>query len=418
MSEFITNCDAQYAFDIVETICREAGPGIPGSIQERERASIIMRELQSHLGAENVVLEEFELAPDAFLSPYPGIMMLIATLLNISMGQPTGIPPWVTSLLALTLTILSISLFLFEFILSFEIIDPFLKKKQSENVVATLRKPGTKTVKKLLILSGHHDSAPENPWLRIFGYGFFFFTATYFVGLLTLLVMSIIQVAGVITGNAGIIRVGTVVWFIFVYPIMPAIIFAMIPSWGKKNGGTVPGAADNLSASALVVAMCRFLVENPHTIPEDTEIRFVSFGSEEAGLRGSRRYVARHLDELHRLDARLLNFETVAHPEINILTSDVNGAVKNSPGMVNSVIAAAQRVGVPYKVKPASLGVGTDAAPFSRAGLHATTLLPFKVPQQMVAFYHQRRDTPEVLSIEPLLNVLMLTFEWMRNSGE
>jgi len=162
--------------------------------------------------------------------------------------------------------------------------------------------------------------------------------------------------------------------------------------------------------------MCRFLVKNPAAIPADTEIRFVSFGSEEAGLRGSRRYVARHWDELTRLDARLLNFETVAHPAITILTSDLNGTVKNSPEMVNSVIAAAKRAGVPYKVQPALLGVGNDSAPFSQAGLKATTLLPFKMPQQMVAFYHQRRDTPRVLTIDPLLNVLKLTLEWVRHA--
>jgi Zn-dependent M28 family amino/carboxypeptidase len=164
--------------------------------------------------------------------------------------------------------------------------------------------------------------------------------------------------------------------------------------------------------------MCRFLVKNPSYIPANTEIRFVSFGSEEAGLRGSRRYVERHLEELKRLDARLLNFETVAHPEIAILASDVNGTVKNSPEMVKSVVAAAERAGVPYKVKSAFLGVGSDAGSFSQAGLKATTLLPFLMPQQMVAFYHQKLDGPEVLTIEPLLNVLKLTLEWMRCGGE
>jgi aminopeptidase YwaD len=164
--------------------------------------------------------------------------------------------------------------------------------------------------------------------------------------------------------------------------------------------------------------MCRFLVKNPAYIPADTEIRFVSFGSEEAGLRGSRRYVAHHLDELKRLDARLLNFETVAHPEIGVLTSDVNGTVKNSPEMVKSVVAAAERAGVPYKVKSAFLGEGSDAGSFSQAGLKATTLLPFKMPQQWVAFYHQKWDGPEILTIEPLLNVLKLTFEWVRSCKE
>jgi aminopeptidase YwaD len=182
-----------------------------------------------------------------------------------------------------------------------------------------------------------------------------------------------------------------------------------------KEGGTVPGAVHNLSASTLEVAMCRFLVKNSSLIPEDTEIRFISFGSEEAGLRGSRCYVARHLEELKSLDVRVLNIEMVAHPEIQILTSDVNGTVKHVPKMVKSVVRAVEYAGVPYKISSASIGVGTDAAPFSQAGFQATTLMPFKGPQQTVAFYHQRWDTPENLTIEPLLNVLKLSLQWLRN---
>jgi hypothetical protein len=86
--------------------------------------------------------------------------------------------------------------------------------------------------------------------------------------------------------------------------------------------------------------------------------------------------------------------------------------------MVKSVVTAAQRAGVPYKTTSASIGAGSDAAPFSKAGLKATTLLGFKVPQQMVAFYHQKWDRPEVLSLQPLLNVLKLSFEWIRSGGE
>ena len=180
----------------------------------------------------------------------------------------------------------------------------------------------------------------------------------------------------------------------------------------------MPGAADNLSACALAVTMCRFLVKNPSYIPDDTEIRFISFGSEEAGCRGSRRYVERHLDELKWMDARLLNFETVAHPEMTILTSDANGTLKNSPEMVKSVVMAAERAGIPYKMMSAYLGVRNDSGSFSQVGLKAATLLSFKVPQQMVAFYHQKWDDPEILTIEPLLNVLKLTLEWVRCGGD
>jgi hypothetical protein len=420
MSETITTYDARFALDIVKAICMEVGPGLPGSSQERERAAMLKKELESQLGVGNVAVEEFTFASKAFLSAYPisAICLLVAALLNISIGHFAEISPWVTASAALAFSILSPLLFIFEFVLGFELLDRFFKKKQSVNVIGTLRPIGTNAVKRLLILSGHHDSAPENTWLHLLGYGFLILAATQSIGFIVMIALSIIQLTGLITGNADIVRSGTLGWVMLAYPIMPAIVFGLFFTREGKNGGTVPGAADNLSGSALVVAMCRFLVKNSAAIPADTEIRFVSFGSEEAGLRGSRRYVKRHLDELKRLDARLLNFETVAHPVITILTSDLNGTVKNSPEMVNSIVAAAECAGVPYKVQSALLGIGNDSAPFSQAGLKATTLLPFKMPQQMIAFYHQRRDKPEVLTIDPLLNVLKLTLEWVRNGGE
>jgi hypothetical protein len=416
----ISSKDAQYALDIVKTICTKIGPGLPGSTQERGRAAIIKKELESHLGAENVTQEEFDFAPGAALygPPISALFTLFAVLLNISMGHFPGVFAWLTTIAAMLLSIFTPSMFIIEFFLGFEFVDRLYKQKKSVNVIGTLRNPGTKHVKRLLMISGHHDSAPENTWIRLLGYGFYFLSGAYFIGFIVMLVMSIIQLTGLIAGNSDIIRLGTLGWGLLVFPMIPSIIYAAFLNRGWKNGGTVPGAADNLSACALTVAMCRFLVKNPSYIPIDTEIRFVTFGSEEAGLRGSRRYLARHIEELKRLDARLLNFETVAHPVISILTSDVNGNVKNSPEMVKSVIAAAERAGVPYKVMPASIGIANDSGPFSWAGIKALTLLPFKTPQQLLAFYHQKRDRPDVLTLEPLQNVLRLSLEWIRHGGE
>jgi len=406
MTAIVNNDDANYALNIVKKVCTEVGPGLPGSSQERARATIIQKELVSHLGAENVFIEEFTMAPGAFLGSLPisAFFMLFAVLLNISIERFTGIPAWLISAIALVFSMFSVLLIILEFILGFEFIDPFFKKEPSINVIGRLHKPGTQRIKRLLILSGHHDSAPENTWLRLLGYGFLVFSATWFIGLIAMLVISIVQLTGVITNNISIVRMGTLGWITLAYPMLPSILFAFFFTRGRKNGGSVPGAADNLSACALVVTMCRFLSQYPSYIPADTEIRFVSFGSEEAGLRGSRRYVERHLDELKSLDTQLLNFETVAYPEILILSSDGSGTVKNSSEMVKSVAAAAKRAGVPYKVKSASLGIANDSGSFSKAGLKATTLLPFKMPQQMVDFYHQKWDVPENLTLVPQLD--------------
>ncbi len=445
MPERITNRDAQYAYDIVKAICAEVGPGLPASHQERERAAMIRKELESHLGAANVDVEEFSLAPGGYLSPYPlgALFMLGAALLNISAGHGSGVSSWFTALVALAFSIVALLLVILEFTLGLELVDPLLKQAKSVNVIGRMVQPGTGNVKRLLILGGHHDSAWENTWigflgnvkrlvvpsgrrdsarennvLLILGYLFFIASGSWFIAFIVMLAMSLVQLAGIIVGHPDIVGLGTLGPLLLIYPIVPSIIFGLFFNRGRMNGGTVPGAADNLSASALVVAMCRFLVQNPAYIPAGTEIRFISFGGEEAGLRGSRRYVKRHLDELKRLDTRLLNFETVADREIVILTSDINGTQKNSPEMVKSAVAAAQRAEVPYQVKPALFGEGSDAGPFSQAGLKAATLFPCRMPQQMIDFYHQKWDAPEILTIEPLLNVLKLTLEWVCSGGE
>jgi hypothetical protein len=419
MQTMITNQDAEYALDIVKDICKQVGPGLPATSQERQRAAILQKELERHLGSGHVAVEKFTLAPRAFVGSIPvsAVLMLLAALLNIMAGHSAGATSLVTAIASVFFSILSVLVVVFEFILGFEFIDPVFKKKGSINVVGTLG-PGAGNAKRLLLLSGHHDSAPENTWFGLLGYGFLIASPTWMIGLIVMLAMSVILMTGLIVGSPTIVRFGTLGWVLMIYPILPSVIYGVFFNRGWKGGGTVPGAADNLSACAAVVAICRFLVNNPSQIPADTEIRFVSFGSEEAGYRGSRRYLRRHMDELKRLDARLLNFETIADPEITVLTSDLNNTVKNSPEMVQSVIAAAERAQVTYKVKAAGPGVANDSGPFSKAGIKATTLLGFRMPEQMLAFYHQKSDTPEVLTMEPLLNVLKLALEWVRCGGE
>ena len=96
----------------------------------------------------------------------------------------------------------------------------------------------------------------------------------------------------------------------------------------------------------------------------------------------------------------------------------MNGTVKNSPDIVKSVVEAAENAGIPFNVKPSTPGTASDSGPFSKAGIMAITLLAFKIPQQMMAFYHLKWDNVDNLTIEPLINDLNLTFEWVSNGGD
>jgi hypothetical protein len=416
MPKTVTREDAQYAIDLVTAICEQVGPGVPGSSQEHGRAEMIKKELEACLTEEKVSIEEFSMAPNAFLGSQliSTCLMLVAATLNISTRWITFVSPWIVSAAAEVFSIVAALLFILEFVLGIELVDSLFKEKRSVNVIGVLHKPGTTKPKRMLILSAHHDSAYDFTWLRFTGYGYLVLSGVWLIGLVTVLAMSTIQLMGVATGNADLARIGTLGWGLIVFPILPSMVYAVFFTRGRENEGTVPGAADNLSGCGLVLAMCRFLVKNPEHIPEDAEIRFITFGSEEAGVRGSKRYVKRHLKELKELDVHQLNYETIIDPEIAILSTEGSGSVRNAREMVNSVVEAAMRAGVPFKVQPATLGTSCDAGPFSRAGLKATTLLGFKVAQ-MGAFYHQPSDRPEVLNIEALFNGLKITAEWISN---
>ena len=39
-------------------------------------------------------------------------------------------------------------------------------------------------------------------------------------------------------------------------PVAPSIVFGLTYATGWRDGGNVPGAADNLAASAVTVALC------------------------------------------------------------------------------------------------------------------------------------------------------------------
>ena len=164
---------------------------------------ILQAELELHLGPGNVTAEEFTLAPEAFLGSLPlsAFFILMAVVLNISSGKIPGIPPLGKWLAALGFTLAALAVYLLEYNNYREFIDPLFRKKQSVNIIGSLCKPALKTPKRLLILSGHHDSAPENRWFRFLGYGFIVTLPTVLIGYVVMLVMSVLQLAGLISGS-------------------------------------------------------------------------------------------------------------------------------------------------------------------------------------------------------------------------
>lgn len=417
MIEEATREAARYAYEVIKRICVEVGPGVPCSPQERARAMIVKEEMERTLGKDAVAVEEFSCAPDGFLGWFRGgvLLMWISLACHHLAVQHSGTAALALSLAAFVTAALILLVATVQFVYCREFIDFLLPRKTSLNVVGKIRPAEGQPVKQILIFGGHHDSAYQFTWARHLKYGYYVTVAIILWGVVGITLMTAAYLLGIALDLPGWVRFGSIGPTDLLMPIGPAMFFAFFFLGTGKNGGQVPGAADNLSGSMLSVAVGRVLLQHPELIPSHTEIRLVSFGCEEAGMRGSRRYVERHIEELRRTNAMVFNIETVVDTTVNIMRSDCNGTCRNSPEMVRSLVDAAAQAGVRYRVRPYPFGgAGTDAYPFSRAGIEAACVLPVRYPQQLIRFYHQPTDSYDILTLEPFEATLKLALEWTR----
>ena len=408
---------ARYAYDVIKRICVEVGPGIPCSPQERARAMIIKEEMEKTVGENAVAVEAFTCAPHAFLGWLKGgvVLMSISLVCHYLATQQIGAAALILSVAAFAIAALILVITTVEFVYCREFVDFLLPKKPSLNVVGTIKPRENQEVKKILIFGGHHDSAYQFTWARYLKYGYYVSIAIILWGVLAVAVKTGIYLIGIALDLPGCVDFGSIGKMDLLIPIGPAGFFAFFFLGTGKNGGQVPGAADNLSGCMLSVAVGKILMRHTELIPDHTEIRLISFGCEEAGMRGSRRYVERHYDELKEKDAMFFNIETVTDTVVNIMKSDCNGLCKNSPEMVQSVVDAAEQAGVRYRVRSLPFGgAGSDAYPFSEAGVKAACILPIRYPQQLIRFYHQPSDNYDILTLEPFEVTLKLAVEWTR----
>jgi hypothetical protein len=92
----------------------------------------------------------------------------------------------------------------------------------------------------------------------------------------------------------------------------------------------------------------------------------------------------------------LLNLEALSADEYLIATAEYMFLAKHSPQIYKRLEKSAKKINLPIKVGPL-LFPGSDAANFSRKGLHATTL--FGLPKKDTPiFWHTLQDTPDKLN--------------------
>ena len=173
----------------------------------------------------------------------------------------------------------------------------------------------------------------------------------------------------------------------------------------------VPGANDNLSAVALLVALAERLRERP---VKGVRALLVSLGAEEILQGGIYGFMARHEPELDHDRTYFLNFDTVGSPELIMLEGEGTTVMEDyyRGAFRDLVVRAAERADAPVRRGMRSRN-STDAVIMSRAR-YPTACFSSIDRYKELSNYHLMSDIPENLVYETVSHAVTVSEAVMR----
>ncbi|HWX97746.1 MAG TPA: M28 family peptidase [Solirubrobacteraceae bacterium] len=174
---------------------------------------------------------------------------------------------------------------------------------------------------------------------------------------------------------------------------------------------TVPGANDNLSGVAGLVALAELLRERP--LP-GLRVLLVSCGAEETLQDGVRAFLARHRHELIPGRTCFVNLDTVGSPHPVMLEGEGPVWMESytGPWLRDELAACAERLEIPLQ-RGFRARASTDSVIPSRAGYPIATLVSM-TDWRSPANYHLPSDVPENLDYDTIADVTRLVYELSR----
>jgi Zn-dependent M28 family amino/carboxypeptidase len=178
----------------------------------------------------------------------------------------------------------------------------------------------------------------------------------------------------------------------------------------------IPGAMDDMAGVAVVAGLGKYLDEarrNGDWLPEKTEVVLLATSSEEAGLRGAKRYVTKHLQEMKTTPTYGLFLDGIYDEKyLTVTNRELCTGARHDPGLVKMAQDAAASRNWHIFTRMISIG-GTDASPFSLKGIPAICL-HCQDTTRAVPNYHTRDDTYEHIRPESLAVSLQLVLDMLK----
>ncbi len=381
----------EYAVKGITKICNKIGPRKPGSPEEHRAQQWFEKDMKNY--CESTKIEEFTLHRQGFMGFIP---------FTVVCGISSVFVNWFKSpIIALVLCVLAFIPLVFEFLM-YKQFDDFLFPKQTSHNMEAIRKPKGE-VKKRIVMVGHSDSQFEWTLNYLIGglQAKLFVEIPAVVGLVVQTVFAVFCIIlGAVKGGVvaakdipslhGLLIALFVVSCVFI-PFEFAFLF--FQSWTKS----VPGASDNLSGCYVGMAAIKALDEAGIRF-ENTEVRMICSGSEEAGLRGAKAYAKAHEQELKDIPTVVVALDTFRDLEtMAVYDRDLSGTLQHDKGTKELIHDACANCGYDVNYESIYIG-GSDAAAFTQRGIPATGFAAMDPAPPR--YYHTRLDTPENLRPE------------------
>jgi hypothetical protein len=282
-----------------------------------------------------------------------------------------------------------------------------LPRATIRNVVA---EAGNRAAQRTLVIVAHHDAARTS----------FIFDETLPRALITHLpnlaarldrwppLMGLVALApalvaaGALAGSRGLVATGTA---------MAAASAAVMADMGTNE--VVPGANDNLSSVAVLVAVAEALRERPVS---GLRVLLVSTGAEEANQEGMLAFARRHFASLPKGTTTFLALEMLGSGELTIVEGEGFLRMYDYPEAFRDELAAAGAAARIHVRRGLRTTYASDALIPRRAGYQGGMLCSvneYLVPSE----YHKPTDTPDRLDWDCVADGARVTEALIRRMG-
>jgi hypothetical protein len=172
----------------------------------------------------------------------------------------------------------------------------------------------------------------------------------------------------------------------------------------------VPGANDNLSAVAVLLALARSLAERP---APGVRVLLLSTGSEESFMEGMQGFMRRHSASLDPASTTVLCLECVGSPTLTLVEAEGMLRMRHYSEAARERLAQAAAALDVEIVRGLRTIAATDALVALRRGYAAATLASID-ETKFPANYHWPSDTPENLDWDTMQRAFAVTERFVR----